>query len=770
MSSFLYPYNSAFRGSGLVLFVLLLSVGAVAQSLTKDELQKVNVQLHRNVADTTRVRLLLELSAHAASHASRTTARDSALRFVKDALTLSQKTGYDTGIYRTHLHEIALWVNYRDWLLTHDEDATAALENKRTAQDKLIAFVQTNGSPTRLGEAYSDVVDLYGNQVSDLGEILQLCDSAAACFRRGGNVLRESMALYQVGFSLNRVGKLKESLPIYHRSLTLAEPTGGVHRYRVCGVLGMVYSFLGGHNVGLKYELRALQLAEAAGDTTGEAAVLHLFIGEMYEQLKNYEVAREHYDKSYRMYRYYADLHTNDFFSAANSFARVTTAANHPREAIEFLNRFTKEYQRLMTPKQDRRMTLRYMQAYAQLRDYATAQRYCDKLLTLGDPVPIVKLGQYLSIGQFLVQSKQYHAAEKYLAEAERLARETQRMYSFTDIYASWYKIDSANGNYSAALEKYKLHKLYSDSALNDVKAKEISLLEVEYETQKKQQSIALLTKDSELARQQLAQSTFQKNAILAGLVVSVVILGLVFNQYRLKKKNNVELTSRQREIETKNSVLQKVIVEKEWLLKEVHHRVKNNLQTVVSLLESQSHVLQNSEAVSAIQDSQNRVYAMSLIHQKLYQTEYRASVNMAVYLHELTEYLRDSFPAARFIHIPLDIQSVELDVSQAIPVGLIVNEAITNAIKYAFPAPVQEHCRVSISLRQDTAYTVTLTIADNGRGLPPDFDIKHKQPGLGLALIHGLARDLDGSANISSNAAAGVSIEITFTADLLLD
>jgi two-component sensor histidine kinase len=753
----------------MLLMALLLPLVASGQSLTQEKLRQINTQLGERLADTTRVRLMLAVSDHVAAHADRNTARDSALQFAKDAMTLSTKIGYDSGIYKAYLKEIALWVHVRDLELAQRQDAAAALDNKRAAEARLFAFVQKNDSPDQLGEAYMDVVGLY-KDLTDYAEMLLLYDSAAACFRRSGNARRESEALYGVGFNYNQLGKLKESLPIYHRSIMLAEPTGGPHLYKVYGILGHCYTLLGGYNIGLKYELKALQLAEAARDTTDEAGAIHLFLGMTYDRLKNYAAAREHCEKGYRIDSRDIARHPGDFFYLAVNLAK-TMAMTNPRESIDFLTRFKEEHKAVInTPVRANAVTNRLMQSYMRLNDYATAQTYANELMAAAEVAPRPYLPDYMSISEFLVLSKQYHAAEKYLTVAERISKEQKRMPNMPNIYLLWFKVDSAKRDYVTAIEMFKLHKAYSDSMLNDIKAKEVALLEIEYETEKKEQSIALLTKDSELGRQQLAQSRFQNNAVWTGLAVAVLILGLLYRQYRTKKKNNTELTRRQQEIQVTNGLLQKTVLEKEWLLKEVHHRVKNNLQTVVSLLGSQSYALQSSEAASAIHDSQNRVHAMSLIHQKLYLTEHRTSINMAGYLGELTEHLRDSFPTGRMIHFELYIQPIELDVSQAIPVGLILNEAITNAIKYAFPAELKENCRVVISMHQDAARNVLLTIADNGRGLPPDFDGSGNDFGMGLRLMHGLTSEIGGSCKISSNEDTGVSIEITFNASALLE
>src|SRR5690606_4720811 len=148
-----------------------------------------------------------------------------------------------------------------------------------------------------------------------------------------------------------------------------------------------------------------------------------------------------------------------------------------------------------------------------------------------------------------------------------------------------------------------------------------------------------------------------------------------------------VRLQDQQQQINQKNQDLEQLLVEKERLLKEIHHRVKNNLQIVMSLLNSQVASLQDKAALSAIQDSQNRVQAMALIHQKLYQTEGVARIPMNAYIEEVVDYLQDSYALSRQVSFKLFIEPMELDVNLAVPLGLIINEAITNTFKYAFPA-----------------------------------------------------------------------------------
>jgi two-component sensor histidine kinase len=189
-----------------------------------------------------------------------------------------------------------------------------------------------------------------------------------------------------------------------------------------------------------------------------------------------------------------------------------------------------------------------------------------------------------------------------------------------------------------------------------------------------------------------------------------------------------------------------------------VHHRVKNNLQIVMSLLSSQAAYLEDEKALLAIQESQNRIYAISLSHQKLYLSEKIALIEMASYIREVVEYLHDSLQMQDQVAFNLSVEPIELNEALAVPLGLIINEAVTNSLKYAFPGGRQGQVR--IDLRQADPSNCLLTIADDGIGLGPDFDLGRSRS-LGMNLMKGLSKQLDGSLSIDT--ADGLTIQVRF-------
>jgi PAS domain S-box-containing protein len=189
---------------------------------------------------------------------------------------------------------------------------------------------------------------------------------------------------------------------------------------------------------------------------------------------------------------------------------------------------------------------------------------------------------------------------------------------------------------------------------------------------------------------------------------------------------------------------------EKEVLLKEIHHRVKNNLQIISSLLNLQSGYIHDKHAGEMFKESRNRVRSMALIHEKLYQSKDLAKIDFAEYVRHLTTHLFRSYGVnSHAIALKINVDRILFDIDMAIPCGLIVNELVSNSLKYAFPAGAQGEIR--IDLHQESNGRLALVVSDNGAGLPLSFDFK-KTDSLGLQLVSTLTDQLEGKILLDRN------------------
>lgn len=205
-------------------------------------------------------------------------------------------------------------------------------------------------------------------------------------------------------------------------------------------------------------------------------------------------------------------------------------------------------------------------------------------------------------------------------------------------------------------------------------------------------------------------------------------------------------------------NALRKSLNEKDVLLQEIHHRVKNNMQIISSLLNLQSLYSQSKNMDEIFQESQDRVKAMSLVHEKLYRSKNLEKIDFKEYITSLVSNLSASYER-QSIDFKLDLSNISLDINTAIPCGLIINELVTNSIKHAFPHKKQK-AQICIKFFSQ-GNELKLIISDNGVGLPLDFDIDSAKS-LGLQLVYSLIHQLDGDVTIKNDQ--GTEFEITFT------
>jgi two-component sensor histidine kinase len=206
------------------------------------------------------------------------------------------------------------------------------------------------------------------------------------------------------------------------------------------------------------------------------------------------------------------------------------------------------------------------------------------------------------------------------------------------------------------------------------------------------------------------------------------------------------------------DEMLKSSLREKEVLLREIHHRVKNNLQIISSLLNLQKSDCQNADTKEVLTECQNRVRSMALIHEKLYETNDLARIDFSTYIHDLTSYLFRSYGAPATIRRKIDSGKVQLNIDTAIPCGLIVHELVSNALKYAFPNG--RSGEIAIHLGGENGKYL-LTVSDNGVGLPKEMNFQSVES-LGMRLVNTLTNQLDGRVELESQN--GTTFRIWFS------
>ena len=252
-------------------------------------------------------------------------------------------------------------------------------------------------------------------------------------------------------------------------------------------------------------------------------------------------------------------------------------------------------------------------------------------------------------------------------------------------------------------------------------------------------------------------EEIFSPNSIRFWMRILPVAILVLFSIYTIDVINRYK-----HETEKAKSSLK----EKEVLLREIHHRVKNNLQVISSLLSLQSQYVTDKDALRMFKETQNRVRSMALAHEKLYQSENLAEINCSDYIERLADGLYRSYGInPKDIELNIDVKNISMDIDRAIPCGLVINELISNALKHAFPPQWRKKKKIKISLHKKETGELVLIVKDNGIGIPKELDFR-KTESLGLRLVTALAEEQLGG-RIKLNREEGTEFSISLKGEV---
>ncbi len=384
---------------------------------------------------------------------------------------------------------------------------------------------------------------------------------------------------------------------------------------------------------------------------------------------------------------------------------------------------------------------------HLELGDFSKALEYSEQSRILATKLGLSKnniTNDYVSSDAFYALGN-LKKAEKYAQSALIVAQNSGDIKDITNSSLSLYRAQKANGNSPQALSSHEIFAQFSDSLNNLDKKKSLIKRELKAHFEKEAfvDSVQFAFEKKILIKQNNTQKTITK-----GVLIALAIVG--FLSFFLFRSNKI-ISSQKEQISTS-------LKEKDTLLREIHHRVKNNLQVVSSLLRLQTRATSDEAAIDALTEGQNRVQSMSLIHQNLYQKENLTGIKMKDYLENLSSNLFETYKVdADRITLQLDIQDFNLDVDTVVPLGLIINELVSNALKYAFPN--QNTGLVTVSLKEENN-TLILNVSDNGIGINTDIG-EANTDSFGYTLINTFVKKLKAELTIANEDGTSVSLDI---------
>lgn len=669
---------------------------------------------------------------------------DSATNLNFEAKKLSNTLGYKAGKGKAILLEAQID--------REKGDSKNGLINTNSA----LAYAVKNNLPVLKADVYRELCAYKGYETEDFEEKIKYLEIAIPLYKKGKAYKKEADALKDLADYYGIVEDHQKALELLENAVAIYKAIGFKELQGVYTLMSDNYGILQNTQLSLQYALMAEKTAEEVHDTSYQLCTIYNHLGLAYYDLLKYDLAFSNFEKALNIAL--ENKNVNDINIIGYNLASLYCQQKNYQGALRTLKRTEKDY-----PPTDEINKIRqrfiFVVSYSMLKQIANAKPYYEQLLKDYQESDAGLAYKLTGIIIYLQQSSQVEKTYAYIEKFKEFAKKSNKLILFSQIELLSFQSDHASKKYESAIKHLQKHQLLRDSIFNVEKLKTSAALQVQFETEKKDKNIKLLTEQGKLQEIKIHNDKVLRNIFIGGVVVLILFIGLLYNSYRIKKKKNEELEIKRQQINEQNELNKKMLIEKEWLLKEIHHRVKNNLQIVISLLNTQSAYLDNEDALMAIQNSQHRMHAMSLIHQKLYQSNNLANIDMSWYIYELISYMRECFDTDTKIKFILDTEKVYLDVAQAVPLGLIINEAINNAIKYAFP--LEKKGEVTISLKNIGNSDYRLFVADNGVGLPKDFEDTERDS-LGMNLMMGLTDQIDGTFEMKNDN--GLKITITFT------
>jgi len=683
--------------SRLLSFLLFLcSIFLSARAQNHEDVDSLKTLLEQTAEDSVRVRLYGELGG-----AYLPQEPDSGWRYLRNARTLAQSgDGLPKGLVRILAKMGEAWMR------------SGQIDSSRIALREGARIAGSENDQAGIMLVNSLLAQSFGRemQLDSMIHYLKLTVAAAEAME---DVVRQGMFCSNLGVMYQYKGQFEKANEYNFKALELkkkagASPMSIADSYNN---IALSYQELGKFEEALEYELQAYE-QYATGTDSAKFAQSGYMLGGILFEMELLDSAQVYYDRSL------------DIFQALGNQQAI--ALYHVYSGL------------ILQERKDLEAAQSSFQTSLELFPENGSPRMRVFVLSNNAEV-LLKLGErsdgrdISSLRKSMEFSRQTYELASQTAFTDQMRKASNFLYRAYD----------ALGKHEQAMEYAKQYMLLNDSLYNEQKQKAVEEIQTKYETEKKEAEIAFLDMENTVKAENLAQAEqLQKNQQLTilvlalGVVATALLLLWIYRIYIQKKKANTEL-------EAKNDIITQQNDEKELLLKEIHHRVKNNLQVVSSLLDLQSMDLDNEEALAAVTDGQNRVKAMALIHEKLYQTQDIASLDFADYVSQLIKQTAAVFPGMSKVKQSVQAPDVQLDIDTAVPLGLILSELLTNAFKYAFPSGEGS---LTVQLQEEASGQYLMTVRDSGSGLPEDFELK-KAKSLGLKLVRRLSRQLYGSA-----------------------
>lgn len=570
--------------------------------------------------------------------------------------------------------------------------------------------------------------------------------------RKRKDLFREAQACKTIGVAYDINGNMDSCLYFLHAAYRIfTELKNEEWQSHVQSDIGIAYYYRGNYELALRNQLAALKIRRQTGNKVYISRTLNN-IGLVYRARKDYANAIKSYQESLVIKKELQDrqgilntmmnigaLYQNEFkYDSALVYGKLALQRAEELHAVSDIAAAQGNIGGCLVNLKRPDEALLYLEA---AEKSSLENNFTGNLIAI-----------YEALGDLYVNKKNPVLAESYFFKGLQVSKNKQRKEPqkvFNKKLAGNY---FSMGKYQLAYERQQAADSIADEMLNEENLRQMNEMTQVYQSAEKEKEILALNLQGESDKKLITKSRNERNYFIGAALLFLALAFLAWNAFVQNKRKKEKL-------DEQNRVIEKSLAEKEVLMKEIHHRVKNNLQIVSSLLDLQSISIRDAQAAEAVKEGKNRVQSMALIHQNLYSEDNLKGIRAGQYIGNLLKSLSDSYNITDDkVKIVQHIEDLNLDVDTMIPLGLVLNELITNSFKYAFVNNPEGVLEIELTQREKAIF---LRVKDNGAGFPPGLETGAVRS-FGLRMIRAFAQKLKATLEIKNDQGAVVEMLIT--------
>jgi len=611
---------------------------------------------------------------------------------------------------------------------------------------------------------------IYYRKKGDFTTSLSLFEESLELYKKIGDEKEIAKGFKALGNVYNYQGNFNNALDSYYKALGIfISLKEDFHVALLYNNIGICYNRLGDYHSALENYYLSLHLKQEIVEK-GEMDEQIIRVYSTLNNIGNLHLRLKEFDKALENFLQGLDC-CNDEISTSKLLNNIGIAYQEKRDLEKALFYFERalSINKKLNRKDKIAVTWNNIgYVYDLKKDWPSALTFYQKALIykqeVEDQFGIANCQK--NVGSIFLEMKQYDKAREYFLKSIEIAEEIGAMEIVKDDNKYLSRIYLELKSYKTALEYEHKYSAISNSLFHESMAEQLAAIETNYEVQKAEKENEILLKNNLLFQFESQKANFAKLRSYLLILILLFITAIIAFGYLQKKertkilqksKHNLEIqvSNRTTELGKANAdllieneerkkaeiIIKESLKEKEVMLREIHHRVKNNLQIISSILNLQSNDELDNKTLTALENTRDRIYSMSLIHEKLYMENNLAQIDFKDYISGLLNYLMGNYQHdSQRIDLKLDVQKTFLKLDTAIPCGLMINEIITNSIKYAFKNIKQG--LIEVKMFKDKENYFNLVIGDNGDLIKSQDELVN-QKSIGMKLIRLLSRQI---------------------------